>query len=371
MSVLTSRERMRRAYCHQEMDRPAVYSRTGFPKNDPSYDRLKAYLGAHADLKVSWNGRAFEAPYETRTEVEPYSEDFERHVITLCTPKGKLRRTRLVGLKGQPGMDETYFINDREDALKYLSLPLPAVEGDVSSFFEAEAAIGDRGIVSVTLDHNAGHVALLCGSSNFALMSITDRDVLHALCERRMNMILNTVVFLLSDGVGPFFALAGQELIVPPLHGPADFDDFNVRYDRPIIDLIHEGGGRVHVHCHSNIKQVLPSFVDVGVDVLHPFEAPPMGDITPVEAKDIARGKLCLEGNIQIHHMYEHTPEQVAEETAALIEMTFDDRSGLIVSPTASPYIYGQGEACFARYKAMIDTVVSQKYGGSTIAWMP
>ena len=76
------------------------------------------------------------------------------------------------------------------------------------------------------------------------------------------------------------------------------------------------------------------------------------------EAKEIARGRLCLEGNLQIHHMYEHTPEQVAAETAALIEDTFDDHAGLIVSPTASPYIYGLGEHCFPTYKAMVDTVL-------------
>ena len=139
-------------------------------------------------------------------------------------------------------------------------------------------------------------------------MTITDRDIIHALCERRMNVILNTLKWLLAQGVGPFFEMAGQELIVPPLHGPIDFDDFNARYDRPIVEMIHNAGGRVHVHCHSDIKLVLASFVSVGIDVLHPFEAPPMGDITPREAKEIARGRLCLEGNIQIHHMYEHTP---------------------------------------------------------------
>ena len=148
---------------------------------------------------------------------------------------------------------------------------------------------------------------------------------------------------------------------MPPLHGPKDFYDFNVRYDRPILDLIHDAGGRVHIHCHGSIKRVMQGFVDLGTDVLHPFEAPPMGDITPEEAKAFARGNLCLEGNIQIAHVYEHTPEQVREETEALIEATFDDRRGLIVSTTASPYIRGRGETCFEQYKAMIDTALEWK----------
>ena len=93
--------------------------------------------------------------------------------------------------------------------------------------------------------------------------------------------------------------------------------------------------------------------------MLHPFEPPPQGDILAREAKEMARGKMCLEGNIQIHRMYEADPEEIREETETLIAGAFDDQRGLIVSPTASPYIRGRGEDCFPRYQAMIDTVVN------------
>ena len=41
----------------------------------------------------------------------------------------------------------------------------------------------------------------------------------------------------------------------------------------------------------------------------------------------------------------------------ALIADAFDDHRGLIVSPTASPYIRGAGEDCLAMYMAMVETV--------------
>ena len=56
--------------------------------------------------------------------------------------------------------------------------------------------------------------------------------------------------------------------------------------------------------------------------------------------------------------MYEATPEDIRQETELLIQIAFDDHKGLIVSPTASPYIRGEGENCFPQYKAMIDTVL-------------
>ena len=358
--TLTRRERLRRCYCHEETDRPGVYSRDGFPADDPTYDRLKAYLAAHAELKAGWGppGALNPPAYESRTE--PYSDDFVRRVDVLHTPKGPLKRTHLVSTTGQPGMHETFFLNSREDAEKLLSLPPAEWGGDVSGYFEADNGIGDSGIAHVGLGSNpGGYTAELFGSMNFALMCATDRDILHALCERHMNAALSRVKWLLSKGVRGFFALSGQEFIAPRLHGPRDFRDFNVRYDKPILDLIHDAGGRVHIHCHGALKRVFEGFLEVGTDVLHPVEPPPMGDITPAEAKQAARGRLCIEGNIQIADMYESTPEDVREQTLALIETVFDDRRDLIISPSASPYIRGAGEKCFPQYKAMVDAVTN------------
>jgi hypothetical protein len=360
--TMTRRERLTRCYFNEELDRPAVYSRTGFPKNDPTYDALREYLELHTELKAGWNGCQFESAYPVKIRTEPHSEDFERKVEILHTPSGDLQRSWLVSLKGQPGLHEEYFIKNAADAEKYLSLPLPELGGDPSSFFDADANIGERGIVDVRAGMNpGGFVVELCGSENFAMMSATDRDVLHDLCERQMTIMSRRIKFLLDAGVGPFFSMLGEEYIVPPLHGPADFCDFNVKYDKPLIDLIHNSGGRIHVHCHGSIKRVFDGFVDMGVDVLHPFESPPQGDIRACEAKAFARDRMCLEGNIQIHRMYETTAEDIREETERLIADAFNDGKGLIVCPTASPYIRGKGNECFPQYKAMIDTVLEWK----------
>ena len=357
------RERLRRCYFHEELDRPAVYSRMGFPANDSSYDGLKAYLQAHTELKERWGCESLESAYPTEVATESHSEDFKRQITILRTPRGDPTSSRLASLRGQPGMQESYFIKAREDAEKYLSLSLPQIRGDASSFSAAETRVEDRGIVDVSLGQSpGGFVNKLFGSETFAIMSITDRDIIHALLQRQMTIIMNRLKFCLDNGIGPFFSMAGEEQIAPPLHGPADFTDFNVKYDRQIIDLAHDAGGRVHIHCHGSVKEIFQGFLDMGADVLHPIEPPPMGDITASEAKALARNRLCLEGNIQINRMYEATPEEVREETEALIRDAFDDRKGLIVCPSASPYIRGEGEACFPQYKAMIDTVLA--WGG-------
>lgn len=356
---MTRRERLTRCYGQQETDRPAIYVRGGFPRGDASYDELKELLATRTELKAGWSAVRGESAYPWTGRTEPCRSEFERKIEVLHTPKGDLCRSTLVSLKGQPGLHETFLVNNAADAEKYLSLPLPTPQGDVASFFEADAAMGDKGIVDIGLGLNpGGFVAELCGSENFAMLSVTDREVLHQLCERQMKVLLRRLRSLLAHSVGPFFSMAGEEYIVPPLHGPRDFRDFNTRYDKPIIDLVHEAGGRMHIHSHGAMRKVFQGFVDAGVDVLHPVEPPPQGDLPAREAKQWARGKMCLEGNLQIHRLYEGSPDEIREETEQLIADAFDDHRGLIVCPSASPYIRGLGRACLPQFSAMVEAVL-------------
>jgi len=357
---VTRRERLERLYRHETVDRPGVYVRPGYPANDPTYDRLRTYIAAHAERKRWWSTRPVRPPLPVEVFTEGYSEDFARRVTVHHTPAGDLRESYLVSLKGQPGLQEEYLIKTVGDAHKYLSMPPKQYAGEVSSFFAADREMGDSGLVQVDLGQNAAaRVVRMTGSETFALWTLENRDLLHELIQHEQRDLLAMTRYLLDAGTGPYFTLAGQEYLVPPLHGPRDFYDFNVRYDAPLIAMIHEAGGLVHVHCHGPIGQVFEAFLEMGADVLHPFEPPPLGDITAAEAKRRSASRICLEGNIQIASFYENTPQQIAKETAQLIADAFGDRRNLIVCPTASPYIRGAGEKCFPQFRAMIDTVVN------------
>lgn len=364
MKVLTSQERLHRCYYHQETDRPGIYIRWGGidVNNDPTYQELKKRVLADTDLKVIYPAHRHKKIPQFSIRRENYDENFFREIYTLATPAGILEKTSLLGKHGQPGLHETYLLKDEGDVEKYLSLPLPEITGNVDDFFSMRQRLGERGIVETSFDTSPGGVvAELFGSENFAIMSILNREAVCLLLERECECSMRLIKYLLEHGVGPYFSTEGQEYIVPPLHGRQDFFDFNVRYCRPLTDLIHERGYRVHVHSHGSVKTVLDGFIELGADVLHPLEAPPMGDITPREAKTVLRGKVTMEGNLQIANMYENTSDDIRMQTEALIRDTFDDHRGLIVCPTASPYLVLEGEKCTANYMTMIDTVVKWK----------
>lgn len=359
--MMTSKERMERCFYHMETDRPAIYSRTAFPALDPSYDDLKKLFLEKTDLKESWRG-FYCRDHEELTEEIPYKEGYVKQKARIKTPKGDLTQTTVISTLDRSSSVIEYFIKDEEDMEKYLSLPDGEVSIRPEEYYGALKKIGDRGIVVSYLGSNpAGFTAALCGSENFALFSVTSRDLLHKMCLKKMNSIIRLLKEFGREKIGEFFAMQGEEYITPPLHGPKDFDDFNVKYDKPIIDLVHEMGGRMHIHCHGSVKNVIDGFIHMGVDVLHPFEDYPLGDITIKEAKEKVKDKITIEGNIEISLMYEKSPEEIGQIARNIMDEAFYDRKGLIVSPTASPCFYGKGGDCYEQYVALIDAVLDFK----------
>ncbi|HUV06609.1 MAG TPA: uroporphyrinogen decarboxylase family protein [Spirochaetia bacterium] len=362
MKELTSRERIHRCYNHLEVDRPGVYIRWGGMEDnqDVTYRELKRLVLEKTDRKQLILAEQFVGSPPIKSYLEPYDQDFDCRVTLLETSRGNLVQRDLVGRHGQPGYRKEHFLKEEADAEKYLSLPYPDIGGDCSAFFAALETMGDRGVVESDLGLNPASIVVeLFGTEIFAILSIEGRETLHRLMARECEIKCRLVRYLLERGIGPYFAMSGEEYLVPPLHGREDFFDFNVRYDRPITDLVHDAGARVHVHCHGSIESVIDGFVALGADVLHPFEAPPLGDITPKKAKEALRGKVTLEGNIQIGDMYGKHPGEIRDQVRDLIADGFEDHRGLIVCPTASPYIPGAGERCTPNYRAMVEAVLS------------
>ncbi len=113
----------------------------------------------------------------------------------------------------------------------------------------------------------------------------------------------------------------------------ADFDEFVFPHDKAVIDLIHEAGGRVWVHCHGRMGPVLERFVAMGVDVLNPLEPPPMGDITPEEAFQRIGDRMGVDGNIETHDLATLPPERMREVVIERLECGRGRR--LILCPTS------------------------------------
>ncbi len=348
MAEMTSRERLMTAYRNGQPDRVAVRIWGAEPETKPPHPSFQPIcdLSARTDLVGSWGptntgvfGTASEA---VSVETHDQPSDVEGHIeaVTIVkTPAGELRSAYYRPLTpGVPGYQKQYLIRSVEDAKKYLSIPYEPPKIDCSGFAAADAAMGDRGVVMCPLGPEPMyHINALIGSELFAIWTVEERELVRELVAMTFVRTRDFLKQQLAAGVGPLFGYVGPELCIPPLQSPADFHEFVVEYDRPLIDLIHGAGGICWVHCHGKMGPLLEMFVEMGADVLNPLEPPPMGDVTLAEAKTRVGEHMALEGNIQQGDFYRLRPEQMDERVRTAIRDGAPG-GGFVLCPTSSPW---------------------------------
>jgi uroporphyrinogen-III decarboxylase len=226
----------------------------------------------------------------------------------------------------------------------------------MDSYFELKRKTGDRTMLMVNIGEAMYSVQALMGSEVFSIWLVMERELLHEMIQRSYANIENLVKHYLSHDVGDCYGWVGPELCIPPLASPEDFREFVFKYDKPIIDLIHDAGKLAWVHCHGDMKKVLMDFVEMGVDCLNPIEPPPVGGLTLAEAKEIIGGQMTLDGGVQNGNFELLEPEEMeilVEETVAM------GKPGgcYILSETGTPSTWPElTEKHIANYTAFIET---------------
>jgi len=247
------------------------------------------------------------------------SPEWIEQVTTLHTPLGDLEEVFLVSTGNRPGYHQTYFLKEPDDIRKLLSLPYEPFAVSARDWQRRTAEVGERGIAMFGLDHAMYGLQRLIGSENFALWSWEAEALMMEAMACFAARILDHTRKALAAGVRGVYGWVGPELCIPPLMSPNHFDRYVTALDEPLIDLIHENGGRVWVHCHGRMGPVLERFVQMGVDVLNPIEPPPMGDMTLEQAFARAGDRIGLEGNVETHDLMTGTPDSLRPRIAAAL----------------------------------------------------
>ena len=99
---------------------------------------------------------------------------------------------------------------------------------------------------------------------------------------------------------------------------PAVFDEFFAPYYKRVIDKTHEKGMHFWLHTCGNIEKILPRFIDLGIDVLHPIQKYTMDE---KHIADTYGDKITIWAGFDVQRTIPYgTPEDVRKEVHLLID---------------------------------------------------
>ena len=373
---MTSRERLLALLRGEPTDRIGVYLMGVRPwtpwwmkGRHPSYMPLVDLAREQADVfspigfETGFYYTAAPVRIERRVEPVPDHPEIEHHVTVVAAPRGPLREVHAVHKVERLPMPLEHFVKTPDDAENLLAIPYAPLGPDVEPFVERDGQVGERGLVIISIGCDpVGDVHGLLGTERMAFWSFEHRDLIHRLLAEMLRRKLDVVGHFNASGLHRrmpvVFTHTGAEIVVPPLASPEDFRDFCVRYDRPLHDAIHAGGGWVRVHCHGSLSKILEDFVEARVDVLQPMECPPEGDVLLPDAKRRIGSRLVIEGNVQFSRLAGDPPD----EFRRLVERTVaEGKPGgrFILCPTASPYWPELPDRALANYRTMVDVALT------------
>jgi hypothetical protein len=354
-ATLTHRERLLRSGRGEPVDRAPISPPIGFDPiawdargeecrpDDPLWTEVARVCAQHCDCLVHvpavgglFDRRFLLTPtrYIERLPDEKEGEwILQRHVIH--TPKGDLTTTD----KYQPGIGTSWYteplVKTVEDAEALLSVPYEFVPPNLAPALEFMDRVGERALTEVGVSTPLVSVSRLMHFDQFLLWCVTQRDLVHRLISTMAERVRVGLEYVLKAGVGPCFWVGGSEQATPPMMGPAMYDDFVVRYDGPLLDLVHQHGGLVHVHCHGKVRGILDRLVAMGADMLDPVEPPPDGDVTMAEARRMTQGKVTLLGNIEFRELEFASSSRIRELVRTAIQQAGER---MVLYPSATPH---------------------------------
>ena len=367
---MTNRERLQRTLEGKPVDRPPVcfYEINGYDQdvddpdefnifNDPSWKPL-VELATNGTDRIVLN-RIPAVRKETRLfETESFTdENGSAHTIQTLKANGRMltkrsRRDRDVFTT----WTTEHLLKTPEDALAYLSIKTDGkiIEPDFSGFLRCERALGETGLAAFDTCDAICAVASLFSMEDYLVTALTEKALFAKMLEREHERVKERLTAVSKAHPGRMYRIYGPEYASPPYLPPELFEEYVVRYDRELIDIIHASGGFARIHSHGNLSLIIGKIAAMGADGLDPIEPPPQGDM---ELSDLRReyGRdVALFGNIELSEI--ETLEREAFENRvrrALAEGMEGPGRGFVLMPSACPIGRKLSDKTLKNYETM------------------
>jgi uroporphyrinogen-III decarboxylase len=365
--MMTSRERLSRLFLGKPIDRVPIWLLNPFHKikwypdiyNIPSYKPLLNHIEQYCDI--------FDRRYYSRGFCYSGSSDIvlsRKRIDYGPTVFGieEVVRYKDIELK-KLGMNKngqrslSYFVNEIEDLEKILLMPYEPLAPDISPYQREKDELGDRGLMMLDLGDPLEVLYHLMSAENFSIFSITEYESIINFTDVMYERVYNYYKYFLERGIGEVFFIVGAEFAGPPLVSPTKFTEMSMRYVKGLVDLIRSYNKYSIVHYHGNLFNVLDGMKSIDMDGLHTIEAPPIGDCTITQAREVLGQDKILIGNIQYDDLKRKSLDEIRDLVNDVLSQGTTGK--FILSPTAGPYENVLDEKTLENYKAMIETCMS------------
>ena len=158
------------------------------------------------------------------------------------------------------------------------------------------------------------------GYNDFLFNTLAETDMvmdmiktIHDYCLREMEMYLQYPVDMMKVGSG-IITTTG------PMVSWEQVEDFEMSFVREQIDIIRKAGKPVYFHIDGKVDNLIPDFIEMGVDVLDPID--PSGSVQDIyEIKEKYGDGITLSGNINIDTVLKDgTPEEIRADVIEHME---------------------------------------------------
>ena len=320
---MTSRERWECVFDGRIPDRvPIELYLNPQAAKDPRTARLRELIQEHVDpftgWSPGWKWLGIDASYEEE-EIERVPGRYFRMRRVYHTAVGdfEARTYHPIHELQDDYHWEEHYVSTPDDLRRLLDAPRPFVEPNVETFLERREQIGDSALLTCSAPHPFGQLCRVTLRDDWYAWLILERDLVHDLLTVMVDQVVAELERLVANGVGPYFTQSGMEMAIDPWMSRDMFEEYIVRHDSRIYDVIRGAGGKTRIHCHGNALEYLERLYEIGVDAIEPCEPPPQANVVMAEAKRRVGDRMILCGNIvsQLFHVTDpdETEQRVRE----------------------------------------------------------
>ena len=256
---------------------------------------------------------------------------------------------------------EEHFIKDVDDLKAIFMLPFEEFSAvpDIDSVIKAEEALGDSGIVMIDTPDPLCLAAALFSMDEYTIMALSEQELFHTLLERFAFILYNYTNAISEKLPNRLWRIYGPEYASEPFLPPRLFNEYVVKYDKLMIDMIHAHKGFARVHCHGNLRNILDMIVGMGADAIDPIEPPPQGDVSLKYVREKYGKDLVLFGNLEITDIENLPVEEFERVVRNSIKEGIGSGKGFVLMPSACPYGRSLSPLTLRNYEKIIEIIES------------